>query len=105
MTKEETQMIAFQIISIAGDAMDKFYQSVKYFKQGTINSAIAAMKEGQARLTEVHNLQTGLIQAEVNEEELPYSLIMTHAQDHLSTAISWGRVCQLLVEMEEEDVK
>lgn len=105
MTKEETQMIAFQLISIAGDAMDQFYQCVKSFKKDDIQLAMEFFKEGQGHLTEVHNLQTKLIQAEVNDEEIPYSLIMTHAQDHLSAAISWGRICQLLVETEAQNVK
>lgn len=107
MTKEEVQMTAFQIIGIAGDAMDDFYQGMKVYLGCHANhQAIVAMKRGQERMGEVHNIQTKLIQAEVNDEEVPYSLIMTHAQDHLANAISWSRMCQLLIDqMEMEETK
>ncbi|MDT2822375.1 PTS lactose/cellobiose transporter subunit IIA [Enterococcus devriesei] len=107
MTKEEVQLTAFQIISIAGDAMDDFYQGLSTYLDGVrLDSGIVAMKRGQERMAEVHNIQTKLIKAEVNEEEVPYSLIMTHAQDHLANAISWSRMCQLLIDqLEREEVE
>ena len=74
MTKEEVQLTAFQIISIAGDAMDDFYQGMNAYLEGiNLAAAVVAMKRGQERMAEVHNIQTKLIQAEVNEEEVPYS--------------------------------
>ena len=66
MTKEEVQLTAFQIISIAGDAMDDFYQGMNAYLEG-INLAAA---------------------------------------DHLANAISWSRMCQLLIDqMEREEVE
>ncbi|MEQ7166602.1 PTS lactose/cellobiose transporter subunit IIA [Enterococcus avium] len=107
MTKEEVQLTAFQIISIAGDAMDDFYQGMNAYLEGiNLAAAVVAMKRGQERMAKVHNIQTKLIQAEVNEEEVPYSLVMTHAQDHLANAISWSRMCQLLIDqMEREEAE
>ena len=107
MTKEEVQLTAFQIISIAGDAMDDFYQGMNAYLEGiNLAAAVVAMKRGQERMAEVHNIQTKLIQAEVNEEEVPYSLVITHAHDHLANAISWSRMCQLLIDqMEREEVE
>ena len=80
MTKEEVQLTAFQIISIAGDAMDDFYQGMNAYLEGiNLAAAVVAMKRGQ---------------------------VMTHAQDHLANAISWSRMCQLLIDqMEREEVE
>ncbi len=77
-----------------------------YLEGINLAAAVVAMKRGQERMAEVHNIQTKLIQAEVNEEEVPYSLVMTHAQDHLANAISWSRMCQLLIDqMEREEAE
>ncbi|RAN65642.1 hypothetical protein B8A45_02935 [Dolosigranulum pigrum] len=36
-------------------------------------------------------MQTG----EANGNEIPYSIILNHAQDHLTLAINWERMVQL----------
>lgn len=102
MEKNLVQSLAFQIIGESGDALDAFYQGIKVYSAGDEAAAQKLYAEGQKHLSYVHNIQTDLITAEVNEEEIPYSLLMVHAQDHLSSAINWGRMCRLLMENEEE---
>lgn len=103
MKKDHLQNLAFQIISESGDALDEFYQGIKAIKkQEDPNLIRESYDRGQKHLHTVHNLQTELITAEANEEELPYSLIMVHAQDHLNSAINWGRMCKLLMETKED---
>lgn len=98
MTKEEVQMNAFKIIGIAGDAINSFYEAMYSFKKGNVDEAKQHYEEGETRLNDAHQIQTNLIHAEVNDEELPYSLIMCHAQDHLTLAINWQRLTQLQLE-------
>lgn len=100
MTKEEVIQAAFQIISFAGDAMNEFYGAILDYKHHDIDNAKIKYKEGSEFLNKTHLIQTQLIQAEVNDEEIPYSLIMTHAQDHLTGAINWQRMVNLLLEDE-----
>lgn len=98
MTKDDVQMMGFQIIGVAGDAFDYFFEGARLYLTDEKEAAEESIKAGQALLAQVHTLQTKLIQAEANEEEVPYSLIMSHAQDHLTIAISWGRYCELLLQ-------
>lgn len=98
MTKEELQMQAFQIISIAGDAFSSFYAAMSYIKQNEIVLAKAKLEEGSNKLNEAHQIQTDLIHAEVNDQDLPFSLIMTHAQDHLLMANCWENLVKVFVE-------
>ena len=98
MGKEEIQQKAFEIISYAGDAMDQFYQAILDYKHHDLKSAAEKYQKGKEYLQKTHLIQTQLIQCEIDEEELPYSLLMTHAQDHLNSAINWQRMVTLLLD-------
>lgn len=97
MDKEELQLLAFKIIGNSGEALNCFYSAIVFYKQNNQEEGLKKLEQGKEILNTVHNLQTKLIQAEANNEELPYSLIMTHAQDHLNSAINWERMASLLL--------
>lgn len=97
MTKEELQILSFNIISNAGDALDCFYNSILNFKNNDLEIAKEKFNKGKLHLKDAHKFQTKLIQREANNEKIPYSLIMTHAQDHLNSAINWERMVNLLI--------
>lgn len=97
MTKEQVQTMAFEMVAEAGDALNCFYTAIVCYKKARISEAKEQLTAGQQHLLKTHQIQTDLIQAEACNEEIPYSLIMVHAQDHLSTAINWERMAQLLI--------
>lgn len=97
MTKEEVQLEAFQIIAAAGDAFGNYYNALKEHKLGNSEVAKQNIEEGDRKLNEAHLIHTRLIRAEVNDEELPYSLIVTHAQDHLTMALTWEKIAKLMM--------
>ena len=68
MEKEKMMECAMQIIAYAGSAFDYF------------NRAIETAEEGQ--LEEARQYL-----AEARGEDLPFSILMVHAQDHLTMAI------------------
>lgn len=90
--------MAFEIISNAGDAMDQYYEALIDLKKNRNEQAKIKLEKGNKYLNKTHEIQTKLIQSEVNEEDIPYSLIMTHAQDHLNSAINWQRIVTLFLE-------
>ncbi|MEG0176859.1 PTS lactose/cellobiose transporter subunit IIA [Anaerorhabdus sp.] len=95
MEKSKVIEMAFEIISYSGDAIDQFYEAINCYKKNNIEEAREHFQCGSDHLNKAHKVQTVLIQSEVNEEEIPYSLIMTHAQDHLTSAINWQRIVRL----------
>lgn len=104
MNLEEVKLLGFQMISYAGDALDCFYKSIQEYKNGKdLSKSKDYFEEGKKHLNECHLIQTKLIQAESNGEEIPYSLIMTHAQDHFTSAITWQRFAQLMIIDQCED--
>ena len=96
MSLEDVEMLAFQMISFAGDAFDCYYHALcEYRKDHDRVKAKTAFETGNGHLNKCHKVQTELIQLESRGEPLPYSLIMTHAQDHFISAINWQRMAQL----------
>lgn len=84
-----------EIISLSGEVKRDFLQAVKYSKNGEAKKAKKLFKEADEKLIKAHLKQTDLIKREASGEKLESSLLLTHAQDHLMTAI-------LLKEMAEE---
>lgn len=99
MTREKMQMTAFEIISYAGDAFASFYEAVEEARKGNFERASALLKEGEDRINQAHNAQTELLSAEANEENMDFSLILVHSQDHLMTTIMYERIAKQMIEV------
>ncbi|EOZ5987577.1 PTS lactose/cellobiose transporter subunit IIA [Enterococcus faecium] len=100
--KEALQLMAFEIISNAGEAFDYFYKAVEFAETKDFAAATESLKHGNEALNKAHKSQTGLLVAETNNDELPYSILMVHAQDHLTMAIFAGRMAKLFINLWKE---
>ncbi|MFD1413184.1 PTS lactose/cellobiose transporter subunit IIA [Oceanobacillus jeddahense] len=78
----------FEIISNGGNAKAIAYEALELAHENDFQQAEEKLKEANQILNTAHNTQTKLIQAEINGEETPMTLLMVHAQDHLMAAIS-----------------
>ncbi|MFV0247119.1 MAG: PTS lactose/cellobiose transporter subunit IIA [Mycoplasmatales bacterium] len=97
MEKKEITEEAFKIIAFSGDAFDQYYKAVEVFKENNIVKSKEHLQNGDKFLNCAHQIQTCLIQEEVNGKDIPYSLVMTHAQDHLTKATNWQVIVNLLL--------
>ncbi len=102
MSKEEVQSISFQLISYAGDAFSCFFQAVEKAREGKPEEADRLIREGDAQLTKAHQSQTELLAAEAGGEDLAYSVILVHAQDHLMMTIMYERVAKEFITLYRE---
>lgn len=91
MTKEKIQSIAFMIIANSGDAFNHYYKAIDYAIDEDIEKAQNELELGNKSLNQAHISQAELLSAEANKERIPYSLIMSHAQDHLTMSILLSR--------------
>lgn len=91
----ELQEKLIEIISLSGEVKKEFLQAVKYVKNNEKEKAAEIFAEADEKLIKAHLKQTELIRREARGEKLESSLLLTHAQDHLMTAI-------LLKDMAEE---
>ena len=102
MTKSEVQSMAFLMIAYAGSAFDHFYKAIEYARHAEFEASDAEMKQGIEELNNAHRSQSELLSAEVNDEDIPFSIIMTHAQDHLSMAIFSQRTANEFIYLYKE---
>lgn len=89
MTKEKVQMLAFNIIANAGEAKDYYVQAGKAAENYEFEKSEILLKQGDEAIVKAHKAQTELLNAEINGEEIPFSIILIHSQDHLMTTMSY----------------
>ncbi|MFP4199252.1 MAG: PTS lactose/cellobiose transporter subunit IIA [Halanaerobium sp.] len=76
-----------EIISLSGEVKKNFLKAVKHAKKNEPQIAAEVFAEADEKLIKAHLKQTELINKEAGGEKLESSLLLTHAQDHLMTAI------------------
>ncbi|GAT18180.1 cellobiose-specific PTS system IIA component [Secundilactobacillus silagincola] len=90
---DEEQHVAMQLILVAGDVKKQVFKGIELAKKGLIQDARTKLDNAEKRLGEGHQFQSHYISEHVDSDEGP-SLLMVHAQDHLSmamTTIEMGR--------------
>lgn len=80
---EEMQMVAFQIIASVGGAKSVYLEAVEIAKTGDFEAAQAKLAEGDTMFNEAHHFHFDLVQKEAKGEELPFSLMLMHAEDQM----------------------
>lgn len=82
---EQMQMTAFQIIATVGEAKSLYMEGIYLAKDHKFDEAIEKVKEGEKVFAEAHTLHFDLVQKEANGIELPFSLMLMHAEDQMLT--------------------
>jgi PTS system cellobiose-specific IIA component/PTS system lactose-specific IIA component len=83
----ELEKDLIEIISLSGEVKKEFLEAVKYAKNNEFGKAEEVFNKADDKLIKTHLKQTKLIKKEANGEDIESSLMLTHAQDHLMTAI------------------
>lgn len=78
----------FEIIAYSGNAKALGYEALKAAEDFDFSKAEEQMKQAEKELNLAHNVQTRLIQEDLNGEGFEKSMLLIHAQDHLMTALS-----------------
>ena len=99
MSKEELEVIVFEIVYTAGAAKGLSYEALGEAEKGNYSKAEELLKEADKSLLEAHNIQTGIIQNEVNGDNMEVSVLFVHAQDHLMTSIEAKSLIECMIRM------
>ena len=92
--KEEMQSVAFMIIASVGEAKSYFMEAIAKTRSGDFESARANLESGSIAYKEAHGHHFDLVNKEANDVDLPFSLLLVHAEDQLLTT----EVIRLLAE-------
>lgn len=81
-----TEKVAFDIISLAGDAKAELQKALKLAHEGKFAETQSLIDKASEQLQQAHKLQTQeLLTREANGEKLSFNVLISHAQDYLMT--------------------
>lgn len=75
------------LIVMSGQSRSLAFEALAAAEEGDFARAEKLLAEAAEVSIQAHEMQTELIQSELNGQEVPLSLIMVHAQDHLMDSI------------------
>lgn len=95
----DIETVVMELVVHGGNARSKALEAITAAGKGEFETAEAKMAECQESLIQAHHSQTDLLQAEVNGEQTPVTLLLVHAQDHLMNAITVRDLAQQMIQM------
>lgn len=87
---EEITAVAFQIIASVGSARSCYIEAIHAARDHDFDRAQACIEEGNKAYSEGHDAHMGLLQQEAAGTPTEMGLILTHAEDQLMSAESFG---------------
>lgn len=85
MTKEELQMLAFQMIATVGEAKSMFIQAISAAENQDFEKAEELITQGNKLLGEAGKLHLPVVTNEAQGKNLEFSVIFMHAEDQYLT--------------------
>lgn len=85
---ENMETIVMELVVHAGNGRSLAIQAIREARAGRFEDALQLLEQCSEELLCCHCAQTDLIQAEVQGQSVPLSLLMVHAQDHIMNAIT-----------------
>lgn len=93
---------SMQLILHSGTGRSMVIEAVEALcKDGDIAAAQQKITEAGKEIGEAHDIQTALISAECDGENIEKSVILIHAQDHFMTALAVRDMAKLMIHMYE----
>jgi len=99
MTKDEMNMIGFEIVAYSGDARSTLLQLLKEVRQGIFNNVDQLMADADENINLAHKSQTQILAAEAGGDNMDIGFIFVHGQDHLMTTILLRDIITDMVEL------
>lgn len=87
MNQDQYDELIMNIIVEGGNARSLAMEAIQEAKNGNLAQAEQLLADCGEALTNVHHVQTGLIQSEIQGDHIQVMLLMVHAQDHLMDAM------------------
>jgi cellobiose PTS system EIIA component len=79
--------MAMGLIAGAGDSKSYSMEAISHAKAGNFTEAWACIEKAKEAMINTHEIQTELIRGEMQGAKAEVSLLMVHAQDHLTSAM------------------
>jgi len=93
------EMIVMKLVVNGGNARSTAIEALRAAKVGDFKKADELMEEADTILKEAHEIQTEMIQNELNGNKVEVGLLMVHAQDHLMNAMTVMDLCKEMIDI------
>jgi PTS system cellobiose-specific IIA component len=95
----DIEMIVMKLVVNGGNARSSAIEALRAAKTGDFKKADELMEEADNTLKEAHEIQTEMIQNELNGNKVNVGLLMVHAQDHLMNAMTVMDLCKEMIDI------
>lgn len=102
MDVEAIQTASMELIAFGGEAFSCFHEAIAHARTGRLEDAQASMEEGRRAIASAHEVQIDLLAAEGRGEDMAFSLLLVHSQDHLMSAMMFENVAREFIELYSE---
>lgn len=86
---DEQMAVIMPLIIFGGEAKSSAIEAIAAAKAGDFDKADERIKAANDAIVQAHHGQTELLTKAANGEDVPVSIYMVHAQDHLMTGIAF----------------
>lgn len=95
----DMEMIVMKLVVSAGNARSTAIEGLRAAKNGEFQLAKKRLEEADQLILEAHEIQTEMIQNELNGKKVEVGLLMVHAQDHLMNAMTVMDLCKEMIDI------
>lgn len=94
--------VAMGLIAGAGDSKSYSMEAIMHAKEGNFDLARTCIEKAKEAMVDTHEVQTELIRGEMTGEKAELTLLMVHAQDHLTTAMMMRDMASEFIDLYEK---
>ena len=94
--------VVLSIIMHSGEARSYSMEAITLAKEGKFDKSRELIRMADEELGYAHSSQTSLIQGEAANDQIDFSLLLVHAQDHLMTTMTFKDLAVELIEINEK---
>lgn len=98
---DEQMAVIMPLIMYGGEAKSSSVEAIRAAKAGDFEAAYECIETASKAIVEAHHGQTELLTKAANGEDVPVSIYMVHAQDHLMTGIAFVDLAREIVELHQ----
>ena len=91
---EGFELISFQIIAAVGTARSMYMEALQRAKDGNIDLAKQMIADADEAYSRGHEVHMQILTMQAQGEEIPYNLLLNHAEDQMMCA----EIVKMLVE-------
>lgn len=91
----------FQIIAAVGAAKSSYINAIQVAKGGDVEGARAAIEQGNESFKAGHDVHLKLLQRTAAGEQLPFTLILLHAEDQMAAAETFRVVAEDFIDVHD----